>query len=104
MVTFGSASLYDPDKRCLLNHEKCTILMYADDAVLLFSSQKSKETGNKLLRESELLLTWFKNNSLVPNFKPGRTKIALYGTAKKLHSQESCNVSILGSPINNDSK
>ena len=78
--------------------------MYADETVLLFFSKKSKEIENTFIRKSELLLPWFKNNSLVRNFKTGKTEVVLYGTTKKLHSQAPCNISILGSPINNENK
>ena len=66
------------------------MLMCADDSVLSFSNHQSKEIEETLIR--------------VGDFKPGKTKVALYGTAKKQDSQESCNVSILCSPISSESK
>ena len=62
-----------------LSLEKCTMLIYADDAVLLFFSHKSKEIEETLMGESKLLITWLTNSSLVPNFKPGKLK--LFSTA-----------------------
>ena len=66
------------------------MLMCADDSVLLFSKHQSKEIEETLIREGD--------------FRPEKTEVALYGTAKKLESQESCNVSILCSPIGSESK
>ena len=57
-----------------LSLEKCTILMYADKTVLLFSSKESKGIENTLMPESELLLTWFKKNSLVPKFQTWKNR------------------------------
>jgi len=44
--------------------------------VLIFSSHKPKEIEEALTRESKLLLTLYKDNSLVSNFKPGKLKFS----------------------------
>ena len=80
--------------------EKCTMLMYADDTVLLFSDSSSKSIEETLNYEGEQLFQWFMENNLILNLKPGKTELVIYGTAQKLKTQPPCNVEINGSIIN----
>ena len=72
--------------------------------VFLLFSHQSKEDEETPIKEGHLLITWFRNSSLVPNFKHGKADVLLYSTTKKLDSKEYCKVSILGFPISSDSK
>eukprot|EP00794_Sanderia_malayensis_P001237 gene1237-1361_t len=76
------------------------MLMYADDTVLLYSSPSSKGVTETLSRDGDLLFTWFQKNDLIVNLKPGKTETVLYGTAQKLRTQPSTDVSINGDTIN----
>ena len=52
--------------------DKCTMLMYADDTVLLFSDSSSKNIEETLNHEGEQLFQWFVENNLILNLKPGK--------------------------------
>jgi len=82
--------------------QKCTMLTYADDTVLLFSSTSTLDIEETLTREGELLFRWFQENDLIVNLKPGKTEVVIYGTARNLKSQSHMNINILGSKINQE--
>ena len=79
---------------------KCTMLMYADDTVLLYSASSSKLIEERLKHEGNILFDWFNNNNLILNLKPGKTELTIYGTARNLATQHKCNVELKGSKIN----
>ena len=76
------------------------MLMYADDTVLLYSSPSSKSVTETLSRDGDSLFFWFQKNDLIVNLKPGKTEKVLFGTAQKLRTQPSSEVSINGETIN----
>ena len=80
--------------------EKCTMLMYADDTVLLYSSPSSKSVTETLSRDGYSLFSWFQKNDLIVNLKPGKTETVLFGTAQNLRNQPSTEVRIDGQTIN----
>ena len=71
---------------------KCAMLMYADDTVLLYSASSSKLIEETLNHEGNILFDWFNNNNLILNLKPGKTELVIYGTARNLATQPECNV------------
>ena len=78
---------------------KCTMLMYADDTVLLYSASSSKLIEQTLNRKCNILFDWFNNNNLI--LKPGKTELVIYSTARNLATQLECNVELKGSKIKN---
>ena len=79
---------------------KCTMLMYADDTVLLYSASSSKLIEETLKHEGNILFDWFNNNNLILNLKPGKTELTIYGTSRNLATQHEFNVELKGSKIN----
>ena len=77
---------------------KCTMLMYADDTVLLYSASSSKLIEQTLNRKCNILFDWFNNNNLI--LKPGKTELVIYSTARNLATQPECNVELKGSKVN----
>ena len=78
---------------------KCTMLMYADDTVLLYSASSSKLIEQTLNSKCNILFDWFNNNNLI--LKPGKTELVIYSTARNLATQLECNVELKGSKIKN---
>ena len=76
------------------------MLMYADDIALLHSSTSSKNVAETLSRDGASLFPWFQKNDLIVNLKPGKMETVLFGTAQKLLTQPSAEVSINGETIN----
>ena len=74
--------------------------MYADDTMLLHSSPSSKSVAETLPRGGASLFSLFQKNDLIVNLKPGKTETVLLGTAQKLRTQSSTEVSINGETIN----
>ena len=66
---------------------KCTMLIYADDTVLLYSTSSSKLIQETLSHEGNILFDWFNNNDLILNLKTGKTELVIYGSARNLASQ-----------------
>ena len=56
---------------------KCTMLMYAEDTVLLYSASSSKLIEETLNHEGNILLDWFNHNNLILNLKPGKTELVI---------------------------
>ena len=80
--------------------DKCTLLMYAEDTVLLYSVSSSKLIEETLNHKGNILFDWFNNNSLILNLKPGKTELVIYDTAQNLATQTECNVELKVSKIN----
>ena len=80
--------------------EECTILMYTNDTVLLHSSPSSKNVAKTISHDGASLFSWFQKNDLIVNLKPVKTETVLFGTALKLLTQPSAEVSINGETIN----
>ena len=80
--------------------DKCTLLMYAEDTVLLYSVSSSKLIEETLNHKGNILFDWFNNNSLILNLKPGKTELVIYDTAQNLATQSECNVELKVSKIN----
>ena len=57
---------------------KCSMLMYADDTVIFFSSKNILDIEKVINQEAELIQTWIKENCLVLNKKKGKTEFILY--------------------------
>ena len=53
-----------------------------------------------LSRDGASLFSWFQKNDLIVNLKPVKTETVLFGTAQKLRTQPSAEVSINGETIN----
>ena len=77
--------------------DKCTMLMYADDTILVYSASSSKLIEKTLNHEGNTLFDWFNNNNLILNLKPSKTEPVIYGTARNLATQPECNVELKGS-------
>ena len=77
--------------------DKCTMLMYADDTILVYSASSSKLIEKTLNHEGNTLFEWFNNNKLILNLKPSKTEPVIYGTARNLATQPECNVELKGS-------
>ena len=63
----------------------CHILMYADDIVILFYSNKDlKKIEEHLSRDFHPFATWLACKELIINTKIGKTETVLFGTVKSL--------------------
>ena len=76
---------------------ECSILMYADDAVLFYSSSQVSTIEMKLNEELLKIERWLFSNSLFINVK--KTKAMLFGTAPRLAREKSFNIYIDGKQI-----
>ena len=58
--------------------EKFTVLMYADDTVLLHLSPSRKSVTEILSRDGDSLFSWFQKNDLIVNLNPGKMETVLF--------------------------
>ena len=93
-VLQGLIILANDTYHCL---DKCTMLMYADDTILIYSASSSKLIEKTLNHEGNTLFEWFNNDNLILNLKPSKTEPVIYGTARNLATQAECNVELKGS-------
>ena len=73
---------------------ECSILMYADDTVLFYSSSQLSTIEMKLNEELLKIERWLFSNSLFINVK--ETEAMLFGTAPRLAREKSFNICIDG--------
>ena len=59
---------------------KCSLLIYADDVVLLYSDSSCKNIEDTLNYEGKKLFRWYQENNLILNLKPGKTEFVIYGS------------------------
>ena len=76
---------------------ECSILMYADDTVLFYSSSQVSTIEMKLNEELLKIERWLFSNSLFINVK--KTGAMLFGTAPRLTREKSFNICIDGKQI-----
>jgi hypothetical protein len=77
------------DMQCQL--VKCSMLMYADDTVLFFSSKNILEIENIMNSEAEQILAWINENCLILNKKKGKTEFILY---RAKSNNKNCNIKV----------
>ena len=79
----------------------CKIITYADDTVVFVSGSSLDEIEGKLNNDLQHLKVWFDENELLVNFKKGKTKSMIFGTAKRLGKTEKreMNVEVHGTLI-----
>ena len=65
---------------------KCKVMLYADDAVLFFSSQRSDEIESALNFDLKQVYEWVKENNLTLNAQ--KTEFMLFGSQIKLAKLE----------------
>ncbi len=63
--------------------EKSSIIMYADDTVLLFSDKNEAEIEETINHDAKMLHNWLCKNGLILNPKQGKTEFMMFGTAAK---------------------
>ena len=66
---------------------ECKILLYADDTVVYFSHKNVSHLETILNKEVNKVAKWMSDNHLILNFKKGKTKSLLFGTAKRLSKE-----------------
>ena len=76
---------------------ECSIVMYADDTVLFYSSSQVSTIEMKLNEELLKIERWLFSNSLFINVK--KTEAMLFGTAPRLAREKSFNICIDGKQI-----
>ena len=82
-----------------LIHSK--IVIYTDDTVIFCESKKLEEIEICLNADHKNLHSWFKENELLLNLKPGKTEVLSFGTSKKLSMLErEIEIKIMNQPIN----
>ena len=64
--------------------EHASVIMYADDTVLYVSHDNKEKIESELNKDMQNLLSYFRENELIINLKPGKTEIMLFGIAKRL--------------------
>ena len=69
---------------------ECSILMYADDTVLFYSSSQVSTIEMKLNEELLKIERWLLSNSLFIDVK--KTEAMLFGTAPRLAREKSFNM------------
>ena len=80
----------------------CKILTYADDTVILTSSNDIDAIQDSLSQDLDNLSHWFRDNELIFNLKKGKSEVMLFGTSKRLNLLQGCQIklSVNGAPIN----
>ena len=82
-----------------LIHSK--IVIYADDTVIFCESKKLEEIEIRLNADLKNLHSWFKENELLLNLKPGKTEVLSFGTSKRLSMlQREIEIKIMNQSIN----
>ena len=82
-----------------LIHSK--IVIYTDDTVIFCESKKLQEIEICFNADHKNLHSWFKENELLLNLKPGKTEVLSFGTSKKLSMLErEIEIKIMNQPIN----
>ena len=83
-----------------LRHRK--IITYADDTVILSSSNNFDVIQGHLSQNLGYLSKWFRDNELFFNLKKGKTEVMHFGTRKRLNlfHDRQVNLSVNVSPVN----
>ena len=76
---------------------RCNVMMYADDTVMIFSSNSAEEIEDVLNQELNSLYAWLSTNGLFLNKK--KSEFIIFGTSARLSSTRNCDVKIGGSSI-----
>ena len=79
--------------------QKCSLVLYADDAVLFFGHKNANEIELTLNNELNAIYDWLFDNHLIINLKKGKTEFVLYGSRQKLSKSTECSISINGTTI-----
>ena len=79
--------------------QKCSLVLYADDAVLFFGHKNANEIELTLNNELNAIYDWLFDNHLIINLKKGKTEFILYGSCQKLSKSTECSISINGTTI-----
>ena len=66
--------------------------MYADDTLLYVSHESKEKIENDLNQDMQNLLSYFYKNELVINLKKGKTETVLFGTTKRLKTEDEIDV------------
>lgn len=72
--------------------ERCKVLLYVDDSVILFSGRSVAALVEVLNHEVNLLNKWISKTNLILNLNKSKTELAISGTGQKLAKQPSYNV------------
>ena len=77
------------------------IITYADDTVIFTSLKDLDAIQHNLSEDISSLVSWFRDNELIINFREGKSEVMLLGTAKKLNGFDGneLNPSVNGSRI-----
>ena len=65
----------------------CNIQLYADDTAVYMSHKSLSEVEKAFTNDMANIAKWLENNRLMANLTKGKTEAMLFGTAKRLHSQ-----------------
>ena len=76
---------------------KCQLLLYADDSVIVYSSDCVDEINKVLSEEMDKMYAWLTDNKL--SLHLGKTEAILFGTNKKLQSVHDFNVKCQGKSL-----
>lgn len=79
--------------------QKCSLVLYADDAVLFFGHKNAKKIELTLNNELKAICDWLSDNHLIINLKKGKTEFVLYGSNQKLSKSPECSISVNGITI-----
>ena len=74
------------------NIEYASVIMYADDTLLYVSHESKEKIENDLNQDMQNLLSYFYKNELVINLKKGKTETVLFGTTKRLKTEDEIDV------------
>ena len=79
---------------------KCSLMMYADDTVLYYSSNNINDMENVMNTEAGKVSLWIKENCLLLNLKKGKTEFIVYGSRTP---KTKCNILIDNTPVHQPS-
>ena len=77
-----------------------SFLMYADDSVLYYSSNRTDDIEKSINSDLEIVSKWLASNDLIVKLKRGKTEFVLYGSPQKLSRQPDCNIIMNATPVN----
>ena len=75
----------------------CTVILYADDTILLIANRSVEIVSKELSRAAETCYKWMTNNKL--SMHRGKTEVVIFSSKRKKHLTKDFNITIDGNTI-----